>query len=297
MQVELRTQKAAKLSFWYNVAQTALKLVGAVLTGSVSLLSEALHSASDVISAFVSLMSVRAASAPPDDEHPYGHGKIDTLAGMSEAILLFVFSLYTGAISVLRFFEEPQVEQVGFGIIIVSICAIGSVFVYLIVQKVASETGSFALRSNAQHIQVDFVTTIGVLVALAVTKLTGWHYADPLFGAIFALWLCLSSVKMIHKAFHEVIDSHIDPDEIEKIMAILNEEEDLISFHKLRTRHSGQMHYIEIHLVVPRNWTVVQGHELADRVEKSIEKQLAPAICTIHIDPEDVLDIKKSDSR
>jgi cation diffusion facilitator family transporter len=162
---------------------------------------------------------------------------------------------------------------------------IGAVFVSLSNHKAARETESFALQSNVQHLNVDIITTVGVLVSLLITKFTGWQYADPIFAIGLSLWLGFSSLKMVHSAFHEVIDRTIDEAEIAKIKEILEAESDLISYHKLRTRHSGAWHYIDIHLVVPRTWSVVQGHELADRVEKKIEAELHPAVCTIHIDP------------
>ena len=281
-----KVQAAANLSFGFNLVQTGFKLTGALLTGSVSLLSEALHSVSDVISSFVSLVSVRAASAPPDDEHPYGHGKIDTLAGLSEAIILFIFALYTAVMAVIHFFEKPEIGKIDWGLGIVSACAGVGFLVMRHVGKIGNQTDSFALKSNAQHIQVDVITTLGVIVSLLVTKLTGWTYADPLFALILSLWLGFSSVKMIHAAFDQVIDSHIDPEELKVIEGILSEEPDLISFHKLRTRHSGEHHFVELHIVVPRIWTVVQAHDLADRIEKRIESELAPCICTIHVDPD-----------
>ena len=281
-----RVQSAANLSFGFNLVQTGLKLTGAFLTGSVSLLSEALHSVSDVISSFVSLVSVRAAAAPPDDEHPYGHGKIDTLAGLSEAIILFLFALYTAGMAVIHFFEKPVVGKLDWGLAIVSVCAAVGFFVMRVVQKIAKETGSFALASNAQHIQVDIVTTLGVVASLLVTKFIGWPYADPLFALGLSLWLGLSSVKMIHAAFDQVIDKHIDPEELNLIQSILNEQPELISYHKLRTRHSGEHHFVEMHIVVPRDWNVVQAHDLADRIEKRVESDLAPCICTIHVDPD-----------
>ena len=129
------------------------------------------------------------------------------------------------------------------------------------------------------------LTSVGVLAALFVTKFSSWHYADPLFGLLLSIWLAFSSIRMIHRAYDEVIDRHIDPSELAKIKDILAGEPDLVSYHKLRTRHSGNWHYVDVHIVVPRNWTVVQGHELADRIEKSIERELNPAICTIHVDP------------
>lgn len=257
------------------------------MTGSVSLLSEALHSVSDVISSFVSLVSVRAAAAPPDDEHPYGHGKIDTLAGLSESIILFLFSLYTAVMAVVHLFQKPEVGKIDWGLGIVSACAVVGFFVMKSVGKIAKETESFALLSNAQHIQVDIVTTVGVLASLLVTKFTGWAYADPLFALGFSLWLGYSSVRMIHAAFDQVIDSHIDPEELKRVEAILGEEPELLSFHKLKTRHSGEWHFVEMHIVVPREWTVVQAHDLADRIEKRVEAELNPCVCTIHVDPAD----------
>ncbi len=280
-----KAQSAARLSLLYNIVQTAMKLIGATLTGSVSLLSEGLHSLSDVLSSFISFVSVKASSAPPDEEHPYGHGKIDTLAGLSEAIVLFLFAIYTSVISTQKFFKSPEVVKVDVGLFIVLACTVLGALVMSNIKKAAKETGSFALQSNVQHLAVDMLTSIGVLFALLVTKYSGWHYADPLFGLLLSIWLGYSSIKMIHRAFDEVIDRHIDPSELAKIKDILSKEPDLISFHKLRTRHSGNWHYVDVHIVVPRNWSVVQGHELADRIEKGIEAELAPAVCTIHVDP------------
>jgi cation diffusion facilitator family transporter len=284
-QLERRAASAARLSLIFNFLQTTLKFVGALLTGSISLLSEALHSASDVLSSLVSFVSIRAAAAPPDEEHPYGHGKIDTLAGLSEAILLFLFAIYTLVTATIHIFQKPEVTKVDLGLWILVICMIGAVFVSFSNHKAARETESFALQSNVQHLNVDIITTVGVLVSLLITKFTGWQYADPIFAIGLSLWLGFSSLKMVHSAFHEVIDRTIDEAEIAKIKEILEAESDLISYHKLRTRHSGAWHYIDIHLVVPRTWSVVQGHELADRVEKKIEAELHPAVCTIHIDP------------
>jgi cation diffusion facilitator family transporter len=278
-------QSAARLSLFYNVFQTVLKLIGAFLTGSVSLLSEGLHSLSDVLSSFISFVSVKASSAPPDEEHPYGHGKIDTLAGLSEAIVLFLFAVYTSVISIEKFFKKPEVVKVDIGLYLVVFCTILGGLIMTTIRKAAKESGSFALKSNVQHLAVDMLTSIGVLAALLVTKFSSWHYADPLFGLLLSIWLGFSSVRMIHRAFDEVIDKRIDPAELEAIKELMAKEPDLISFHKLRTRHSGNWHYVDVHIVVPRDWSVVQGHELADRIENAIEAELTPAICTIHVDP------------
>jgi cation diffusion facilitator family transporter len=283
--IEIQSQGAARLSLLFNVVQTLIKFVAAMLTGSISLLSEALHSASDVVSSIISFVSIRASLSPPDEEHPYGHGKIDTLAGLSEAILLLLFAVYTGIMAGIHLFEKPKVQQVDFGILAATVCGVGAIFMMRFVQKVANQTGSLALRSSAQHYAADIVTTGGVLIALVVTKLTRWPYADPVFALILSAWLIFIALKMVHTSFHEAIDHRIEPAELDAIHKILARENDLHSFHKLRTRHSGSWHFVELHLVVPRDWSVVEGHELADRVEKSIEAQLSPCVCTIHVDP------------
>jgi ferrous-iron efflux pump FieF len=168
-QRDRQAQTAARLSLLYNIFQTGLKLTGAGLTGSVSLLSEGLHSLSDVLSSFISFVSVRAASAPPDDEHPYGHGKIDTLAGLSEAIVLFLFAIYTAVISTEKFFKVPDVVKVDIGLYIVLFCTVLGGLVMTYIGKAAKETGSFALQSNVQHLSVDMLTSLGVIAALLVT--------------------------------------------------------------------------------------------------------------------------------
>lgn len=278
-------QGAARLSLIYNIVQTLVKLVIAILTGSMSLLSEALHAASDVVSSGISFVSVRAAAAPPDEDHPYGHGKIDTFAGLSEAILLVVFASYVLIQSCFRLFAHQTLEKLDLGVIVISILGAVGFFIGRHVEVISKKTGSMALRSNAQHFFVDFWTTVGVVVALIVTRVTKWPLADPIFAVGLNLWLLYGGYQMSRKAFHELIDAHIDPEELEKIKAILNDEPELLNYHDLRTRHSGSNHWIDLHIVVPNHWTVVEAHELADRIEKRIEAEIQPAVCTIHVDP------------
>ena len=278
-------QDAARLSLVYNVFQTFVKLIVAILTGSMSLLSEALHAASDVVSSGISFVSVRASAAPPDEDHPYGHGKIDTFAGLSEAILLVVFASYVLIQSVFRIFHHEALEKIDLGVIVVTVLGIFGFMVGRHVQAIAKATGSMALKSNAQHMFVDFWTTVGVVIALIITKFTHWQLTDPIFAVGLNIWLLYGGWQMSRKAFHELIDAHIDPDELDKIHAILKDEPELYNYHDLRTRHSGSNHWIDFHVVVPGDWTVVRAHELVDRIEQRIEAELAPAVCTIHVDP------------
>jgi cation diffusion facilitator family transporter len=284
--LELRKQRAASLSVGYNVVATVVKLVGAGLTGSVSLLSEAAHSATDIVASLLAFFSVRAAAAPPDEEHPYGHGKIESVAGLAESILLVLIVAYIVIESVGRFAKPAPLPNVDLGLGIMAASAITSFIIGKYVQKVGVETRSMALQSNGQHLLVDCWTSVGVLVALVVVKVTGVAQADNWFAILFAGWMGFSAVQLSHKAYQDLIDRRVEDEEIALISKLIRETPGVVGFHQLRTRHSGATHYIDVHVVVPRTWNVVEAHDLADGLEKQIEQALAPAVAVIHIDPE-----------
>ena len=224
---------------------------------------------------------------PPDDEHPYGHGKIESLAGFGESILLLCIVGYLAFESIHRLIAPEPITQISFGIVVMGASAAVSLAVGLYVRGVAEKSGSMSLRSNGQHLLTDFWTSVGVMLALLITHFTHWQQADSFVGLTLSVWLGWSAYKMAHEAFHELIDRRISDDEYLVIQNILRDDPDVISYHRLRTRHSGSWHYVDVHIVVPRDWSVVQGHDLADRLEKSIASTLSPCHVVIHIDPFD----------
>jgi len=280
-------QRAAIVSVAYNVTLTIVKVVAAALTGSVSLLSEAVHSATDVVASTIALISVRAAAAPPDEDHPWGHGKIESLAGFGESILLLGIVGYIVVESVQRLFGRTQVANLEIGLAVIAASALSSFFVARYVQGVGERTESLALRSNGQHLMVDFWTSIGVLAALVVTQVTGWTQADPIFALLYAAFIAYGAWGMVREAYDQLIDRVLPEDEMKRIDTILCESPGVISYHRLRARHSGSVHYIDLHVVVPCEWTLIQAHDLADNLEKRIESELAPAQVVIHVDPFD----------
>ncbi len=282
------TRRASAVSVLFNLASTIIKVVGAVLTGSVSLFSEAVHSATDVVASLGAFFSVRVAALPPDDEHPYGHGKVESLAGFGESVLLLgiVGYIFYEAIVRLTTHHAP-VQKVDIGLLIMALSAAGSFIAGLYVQKTAKETRSTALASNGQHLMVDCVTSLGVLLALLITKFTGWVHADAAVALLFGAWLAWGAWRMLKRAFHELIDRRLPDDEIAKIRAIISAQEGIISFHRLRTRLSGQTRWIDFHVVVPRDCSVVESHEMVDILEKRLRKEMAPAQTVVHVDPYD----------
>jgi cation diffusion facilitator family transporter len=279
--------RAATVSLLYNLSQTVLKLAAAMLTGSVALLTEAAHSATDVVASLIALVSVRAAMAPPDEEHPYGHGKIESLAGFAEAILLLLIVGYVLFEAFGRLLLGGVVQRLDIGIAVMIVNIVGSLIVGRYVSSVAKKTGSLALRSNGQHLFVDFYTSVGVLVALTITWATGWQQADSIAAILLSVWLARGAWRLSKQAFHQLIDRRLEDGELETIVRLVREEPELLSFHRLRTRLSGNVRYVDLHIVVPTDWSLVQAHRLADRLEKTIEAALAPAHVVIHVDPYD----------
>lgn len=270
-----------------NVAMTLAKLIAAVLTSSVGLLSEAIHSASDVFSSLLAYLGIRAAAAPPDEDHPYGHGKIESLAGFGESIMVFGIVAYVAIESVHRLITPQKVEQVSLGIIVMGISAGVAFLIGGISRKVAAETGSMALKSNSMHWMLDAVTSAAVLVGLIAYQITGLKMIDPILGLVLAVWMFFGAVKLSREAFHELIDVILPESEVELVKKLVCEEAGALGYHRLRTRRSGTLRHIDLHLVVPREWSVVQAHDVADGLEKKIAAALSPAHVVIHVDPYD----------
>ncbi len=284
---EFAKKRAAAVSLLYNVVLTILKLIAAALTGSVSLLSEGVHSATDVVASFIAFLSIRAASVPPDEEHPYGHGKIESLAGLGESVLLLLIVVYIVFEAIQRLVVGAEIQNLGLGLWVMGFSSVSSLAVGTYVRKVGRETESMALRSNGQHLMVDFWTSVGVLIALWITQITGWREADAVVAILLAFWITFGAFRISREAIDQLIDRKMPPEEIASIESILNESEGCLSWHKLRTRHSGHVHYIDVHIVVSNEWSVVQAHDLADSIEKRIQAELAPAHAVIHVDPYD----------
>lgn len=280
---------AAAVSLLFNLLQTVLKLSAAIVTGSVSLLSEAVHSSTDVVASALALVSVRAAALPPDEEHPYGHGKIESLTAFAEAIVLGAVVAFVMTESVLRLTSRNRVENVDLGLAVVAATSVGGLLVGLYVKSVGRKTGSMALLTNGQHLTIDFWSSVTVLAALVVVKTTGWHQADGVFALGMGGWMLFNAWRMGRAAFDQLIDHRLADADIDRIHEIIVDEGSVISHHRLRSRLSGNVKYIDFHIVVPADWSLVQAHELADTLEKRLASELAPAQVVIHVDPYDDL--------
>lgn len=287
MTAEREKDGAARLSLAYNLLATAGKIVAAALTGSVGLAGEAAHSAVDVVSSGIALLSVRYAARPPDEDHPYGHGKVEAVSALAEAGLLFLTAGPLVVASVGRLISGGAVERVELGAGVMAVSAVSAFVVAARVSAVARRTGSPALEGNGHHLRADGLTSLGVLAGLLATRLTGWNGADGLVGTVLGVSMVVAGGRLGVGAVQQLLDRALPADEQAKIRAILDADPGVISHHALRGRHLGSDHDVDVHVVVARDWSVVQAHDLADRLETEIEAALAPCRAVIHIDPLD----------
>lgn len=284
---ERAKRRAAVLSLGYNLTAAGVKLAAALITGSVSLLSETLHSATDVVASFFAYLGVRVGAAPPDEQHPYGHGKVETLAGFGESILLMLIVCYLLFEGVRRLIVGSELDNLEWGVGVMALSTLTSLAVGQYVWRTGKRTHSLALMSNGQHLMIDFWTSLGLLIALGVIHFTGWTFIDALLAIAIALWLFRGAWQLSHRAFHELIDHCLPKEELARIHQILRSEPNLLNYHNLRTRRSGAMRYVDVHIVLPNDWSLQQAHAVADALERQIERELYPAEVTIHVDPYD----------
>ncbi len=279
--------RAATASLATNTCLIAVKLIAAALTGSISLFSEAAHSATDVFASALTFASVRAAAVPPDEDHNYGHGKIESLAGFGESILLGAIVIYIVFESIPRFIDPKPITMpwVGMGVMLAS--AIASLVVGGYVRRVGVKTESQALQTNGFHLTIDSISSAGVFVAIAIHQIAHWSAADPAVALLIAVWIAYNAWRLAQDAFQQLIDRRVTDEDLELIKGALTGDTRILSYHKLRTRHSGSCHYVDVHVVVARDQSLLEAHSVADDLEDRIEAVLSPSQVVVHVDPFD----------
>ncbi|TNF41350.1 MAG: cation transporter [Bacteroidetes bacterium] len=286
MTTTLKT-KTARLSVISNSLLIAMKLGVGIITGSVSIISEAIHSSIDLVAAIIAFFAVKISGKPSDDRHPFGHGKMENVSGVIEALLIFAASAWIIYEAVGRFIHPGETEALGLGVVVMAISAVVNTIVSRRLYKVARLTDSVALEADALHLKTDVITSAGVALGLALIWITGWHVLDPVIALAVAVIIIYESWMLLRKAFSPLIDTALSGAELEKLTGILTEMG--ISYHDLRTRAAGHQRFVEFHLDVPPHETIETIHLLCDMIEQRLESEFREINVVIHPEP------KKSD--
>jgi cation diffusion facilitator family transporter len=263
-----------------------LKMVAYWMTGSVSLLSDALESIINLAAASVAYLSLLYSARPADSSHTYGHEKIEFFSSGLEGGLILVAAVGIAWLAILRLLGESKLEHLGPGLIISCVAAAVNGVVGYILVRTGRKHGSLLLEADGQHLLTDVWTSVGVLIALGLVLLTGWVILDPIVALVVAANLLWTALDLMRRSFDGLMDRALPADEVEKVReAIRLQLGPNMDYHALRTRQAGMRRFADFHLLVPGGSSVQEAHSAGDRIEEAIRAALPGIEVTVHIEP------------
>lgn len=277
---------ATRLALIVIIGLVTAKLVVAVITGAISILAQGIDSLLDLLAIVITFYAVKIAAKPADKEHPFGHGKVENIAAVGQAALIFTAggAIIYSAIRKIIVGAPIELTEAGIGVMVASIIA--SVFLSRHLLKIARATDSIALEANAHNIATDVYSAAAVLGGLIAIRLTGLNILDPIIALGISVLILKTAYNVLKKSFGPLIDVRLPKAEEDVIRSCIMEQGyQLVDFHDLRTRKAGAQRYVELHLTVPKNVSVEEAHQVCDRLEQCIKARLANTSVTIHVEP------------
>jgi cation diffusion facilitator family transporter len=293
-----RKTKAAWLSIVSNSILIALKIAAGIITGSVAIITEAIHSSIDLVASIVAFFSVRQADKPADKSHPYGHEKVENLAAAFEGLLIVLGAAIIIYEAINKLAGTPEVDHIGIGIGVIGFSAVANLIVSRFLYRRARETDSPALEGDAAHLRTDAATSIGVLVALALVAITGAEVIDPIAALVVAVAIVFSGIRLVSRSSRVLVDEALPEDEVRGVGNAIEGygAVEVIGFHKIRARRGGSRRYVDLHVQFRRGTTLERAHEVSHELQAAIRDRLGGADVLIHLEPEDAVRAPASDS-
>jgi len=285
----IRTKSgAAGLSIASNALLIAIKLAAGAITGSIAIVTEAVHSAIDLIASVVAFVSVRKADEPADADHPYGHEKVESLAATIEGMLILIGAGIIVYEATHRLVVGSQVETLGVGIAVMGFSVLANLAVSTVLSRQAKEHDSPALEGDAAHLRTDALTSAGVLVGLAIVQITGIVAFDSITALIVAVAIVTAGLRIIRRSSGVLVDEALPDEEMDRIEAAIAAARtpEVAGYHKLRARRAGSRRYIDLHVQYRSGTSLERAHELAHQMRDEIEADIRNAEVLIHVEPE-----------
>ena len=276
--------KIARLSIISNTLLIIMKLAAGLISGSVSIISEAIHSSMDLVAAIIAFFSVKVSDNPPDSRHPYGHGKVENISGVIEAILIFIAAIWIIVEAIKKLLgEKIELDSIAIGSAVMLVSAIVNTIVSKRLYQVARETHSVALEADALHLKTDVYTSLGVALGLGLIMITRINWLDPLIAILVALFIIKESFHLLARAFTPLLDTAWGENEIQDLEKTLKRME--VNYHDLRTRVAGNYRFIDLHIQIPEDVSVGSAHQYCDRIENELTSNYENLTVTIHVEP------------
>lgn len=281
------TLKIAIGSILVGLVVLALKLLAWWMTGSVALLSDALESTVNVATAMAALVAIRVAARPADPGHPYGHHKAEFFSAVLEGVMIIVAALLIMREAWAGFFDPPVLAAPFAGMSVNALAGVlNAVWCWVLIKR-GRALRSPALVADGRHLLSDVISSGGVLLGVGLAVLTGWAVLDPLLAGLVGLNILWSGWKVTAASLSGLMDEAVPEATLDTIRAIISDKATgAIEAHDLRTRHAGQVTFVDFHLVVDGQTTVEDAHAICDRIETSLRKTLPEAQITIHVEPD-----------
>jgi cation diffusion facilitator family transporter len=285
----IRTKSgAAGLSIASNSLLIAIKLAAGAITGSIAIVTEAVHSLIDLVASVVAFVSVRKADEPADAEHPYGHEKVESLAATIEGLLILLGAGIIVYEATHRLVIGATVESLGVGIAVMGFSVIATLSISNVLSRQAKAHDSLALEGDAAHLRTDALTSAGVLLGLAVVQITGDAAFDSITALVVAAAIVTAGLRIVRRSSGVLVDEALPSEEMDRIEAAIAAARtpEVAGYHKLRARRAGSRRYIDLHVQYRAGTSLERAHELAHAMRDEIEAAIRGAEVLIHVEPE-----------
>ncbi|MFN8141423.1 MAG: cation diffusion facilitator family transporter [Solirubrobacterales bacterium] len=281
-----RLIRVISVSITVAVLTIGMKLAAWLLTGSVGLLSDAAESVVNLVAAGVALIVILWSTRPADEDHTYGHEKADYLSAGLEGALILLAAVTIAYAAIERLIHPVELNSVGIGLAISAAASVLNLLAARLLIRTGEEETSLVLVADGRHLMADAITSAGVIVGVALVWLTGLERLDPVIALVVAANIIRTGTGLVSDSMSGLMDKALPEDELQKVSQVLDGfESDDIRFHALRTRRAGRRTFISIHVLVPGNWSVKQGHDLLERVEEDLRACFEQTTVFTHLEP------------
>ncbi|MCK4503131.1 MAG: cation transporter [Desulfuromonadales bacterium] len=278
--------RAAVFSICGALTLAIIKLTVAILSGSMAVMAAAIDSILDILMSGVNFMAIRHAEQPPDQSHPFGHGKFETLATLFQAFVITASGGWIIYESVIRLSHNTKIENIDHGIWVLAFSAVVSWFIASHLRKVAKQTDSSALEADSLHFRMDIYSNLGLMAGLLMVRWFDIYWLDAALSILVALYILHEALQLIKRGLRDILDHELPEDIQQQIHQLITTHGGSVAgYHGLRTRRAGSIKLMDFHLEVCKDMTVKEAHELTDNLEKKIEQEILGADVTIHIEP------------
>jgi cation diffusion facilitator family transporter len=287
-EIALGKRRAAQLPVLSNALLTVLKLTIVAVTGSVSVLAEAVNSAGDLFGSTISYTAVRAADTPPDEAHAYGHGKFENLTSVVIAAIIIAGASYTLREAMIHLQEHAKVRHALPAIAVMVFSALVNIGVSRRLFSVGTQYDSPALIADARHLRTDIITSTAILVSLCLTRITGQYWIDPATAIVVTVMVFWIGMQIMRDAVQSLADISLPANEERLMGAALSADPRVLGYHKLRTRKAGSHRHIDVHIMVDDRVSFIEAHEISEELEDRLRALLPNTHPIIHIEPFEV---------